>query len=293
MAPRGVGFGGRFEKQGQCHPPHAWVGFGGVPEEGKVSATSPLDYPMPISASPTDWRDLQAQVALILRECGMDAHIEHVLPLVRGQANIDVYATDAESVPPSVYLCECKQWSTAVPQTIVHSFRTVVADAGANFGLLISSAGFQSGAIHAAANSNVKLLNWEEFQRMFLDRWLKKHLAPSLASISEPLVDYTEPMNTRIFRKADALSKEKQLQFIQLRERYAELAFFALALYMPMSTRCGAALILPLVRSKHDSKHGLPADLMHETLLRPFLTKLTAHIEHGIREFDAVFGGRA
>lgn len=223
----------------------------------------------------------------------MDARVEHSLALVRGQADIDVYATDAESVPPSVYLCECKQWSTAVPQTVVHSFRTVVADAGANFGLLISSKGFQSGAVQAAANSNVKLLTWEEFQRLFLDRWLKNHLAPSLASISEPLVDYTEPVNARVFRKADALPEEKQQQFIQLRKRYVELAFFALALYMPMSTRRGAPLTLPLVQSKYDSKHSLPADLMQETLFRPFLTSLTAHIEQGIREFDAVFGERA
>lgn len=223
----------------------------------------------------------------------MDAAIEHPLPLARGQADIDVYAIDSESVPPSRYLCECKQWSTAVPQTVVHSFRTVVADAGANFGLLISSMGFQSGALQAAGNSNVKLLTWEEFQRMFLDRWLRKHLAPSLASICEPLVDYTEPMNARVFRKADALSKEKRRQFIQLRESYGDLAFFALGLYMPMSTCRNAPLALPLVQSKQDSKRGLPAELMHETLFRPFLTKLTAHIERGIHEFDSVFGERA
>jgi hypothetical protein len=30
-----------------------------------------------------------------------------------------------------------------VPQTVVHSFRTVVIDSGANHGLIISSGGFQ------------------------------------------------------------------------------------------------------------------------------------------------------
>ena len=78
-------------------------------------------------------------------------------------------------------------------------------------------------------------------------------------------------------------------QFIQLRENYVELAFFALRLYMPMSTRGRVPLTLPLAQSEHDSKHSLPGDLLHETLFRPFLAKLINYIQQGISEFDALF----
>lgn len=221
----------------------------------------------------------------------MDTHVEHPVSLARGQADIDVYATDGESTPPAVYFCECKRWATPVPQTVVHAFRTVVEDAGANFGLLISSQGFQSGAIEAANKSSVKLLTWEAFQRLFLERWINKHLAPTLANINDPLIEYTEPINTRIFRKADALSKLKQQQFTELRERYGNLAFFAFRLYFPLYNLPRPKLELPLSQLSHD--FGFPEDLMHETLFRPFLCKMTAHIEQGIRAFDAVFGERA
>lgn len=248
---------------------------------------------MSISAPPSDWRRLQTEVALILSECGMDAVVEHPLSLARGAARIDVYATDSENQPPSVYLCECKQWSKAVPQAVVHSFRTVVQDAGANFGLLITSRGFQSGAVEAAANTNVKLLSWDEFQLMFLNRWLSNSLAPTLAGVSEPLVDYTELFNNRVFCKANALSKKEKDEFRRLRERHADLAFLVLAIIMPFSSRLGKPLCLPLSHSSFDAMSRLPDDLINEPLYRPFLTKLVAHVEHGISEFDALFGERA
>jgi len=35
-------------------------------------------------------------------------------------------------------------------------------------GVIVSSAGFQEGAVEAAAYSNVRLLDWNDFQRMFV-----------------------------------------------------------------------------------------------------------------------------
>src|SRR4051794_8094778 len=96
-----------------------------------------------ICPEPTDWRDLQEQVARILAECGMDTAVEKPLELVRGTKNIDVYAEDNDENPSVTYVCECKHWQGSVPKEVVHSVRTVVSDCGANWGFVISKTGFQ------------------------------------------------------------------------------------------------------------------------------------------------------
>jgi hypothetical protein len=51
---------------------------------------------------------------------------------------------------------------------------------GAHRGFIISSDGFQSGAHEAAEHSNVDLVNWSEFQRLFAERWFRTFMAPRL-----------------------------------------------------------------------------------------------------------------
>ena len=87
---------------------------------------------------PVDWRALQIAVHQILTECGMQAEIEREVKLARGTVEVDVFAVDPDPTPNSVYVCECKNWAAAIPQTVVHSFRNVVLDSGANLGLIIS-----------------------------------------------------------------------------------------------------------------------------------------------------------
>src|SRR5258706_11392862 len=115
-----------------------------------------------------DWHDLQNRVAVILRECGLEAEVGKIVQTVRGNVEIDVHALDPKTNPPAVYFCECKRWRNRVPQGEVQAFRTSVADAGAHFGLFISSGGFQRGAFEVAANTNVTLLDWVGFQGLFV-----------------------------------------------------------------------------------------------------------------------------
>src|SRR5437868_1284602 len=113
------------------------------------------------AAPPTSWKDLQTQTALILSECGLAAEIEKTIKIVRGTVEVDVLAIDSAQKPAHKILCECKHWTTPVSKVVVHAFRTVIADSGANTGYLISSAGFQSGALDAAEQSNVHLQTWD------------------------------------------------------------------------------------------------------------------------------------
>lgn len=141
------------------------------------------------STEPNDWMDLQNKVASILRVCGCEANVELTIETVRGKVDVDVHAIDLSISPQLTYLCECKYWSTAIPKSVVHGFRTVVSDYGAHIGFLISRNGFQSGAYEAAQNSNIQLVNWQEFQRMFIDRW-KEGRYTALKEIFEDLFEY-------------------------------------------------------------------------------------------------------
>jgi hypothetical protein len=91
------------------------------------------------------------QTAHILTECGMTAQLEKTIQLARGTASVDVHSRDSGGTPPMLYLCECKNWATRVSKEKVHAFRTVVADAGANCGFLISGKENGTGPI---------LINW-------------------------------------------------------------------------------------------------------------------------------------
>jgi hypothetical protein len=127
---------------------------------------------MPVfDRSPSDWNDLQQMVGQMFAELGCEVSIGQRLETVRGRKEIDVFVRDTSVAPSAQYLCECKFWLRAVPQEVVHSFRTVVADYGAHRGFIISNSGFQKGAFEAAQNTNIDLVNFTQLQSIFEDRW--------------------------------------------------------------------------------------------------------------------------
>jgi len=252
-----------------------------------------------ISGLPIDWHELQTQVTRIFSECGFAAETDRAIETVRGTVNVDVYAEDTTQTPHLIYLCECKLWKSAVPKTVVHSFRTVVVDYGANCGFIISSRRFQKGAYEAATNTNIRLLNWIQFQELFMDRWIKAYMLPRLFQESDALVEYTEPINSRIFRKADALTPAQQERFKQLRSQYQVLAYLALHLSIQIYHHSMKVEIpqLPIkdgMRIDYRSiEGGLPPELCEASTLRDFLETFSKYLQQGTAEFDQLFGERA
>ena len=253
-------------------------------------------------ASPDTWQDLEASVARILRECRYDVEVQKNVQLARGDVNIDVWADDHSS-PRNIVAIECKFWTAPVTKTIVHGFRTVVGDSGANTGLIISSSGFQKGAIEAAAYSNVRLLTWTEFQTMFAERWFKQYMSPTLGEETDPLHEYTEPINSRIFRKADALPVDRRDRFMTLRQRHFPLAVSNFAFHPVVIDHMLPEGESPLpslpLRASTERPRGkeldglVPDDILDATALRPLMTALIAHSHLATAEFDEVFGERA
>jgi len=245
-------------------------------------------------ALPSGWRDLQNKTAQILTESGLDAHTDSEIRLARGTVSVDVLARDATATPPATYICECKHWQSSVSKNVVHAFRTVVVDSGAHRGFLISSGGFQSGAYEAAEYSNVELVNWPEFQRLFSERWFRTFMAPTLLDEGSGLHEYTEPINSRIARKATGLSSDRLEQFTRLQERYAVPSFVLLMLWFEPFTRKPKVPVLPL-RSSFGPRapFDLPTEILDAVALRPLMTVVTQFYRRATAEFDHVFGERA
>jgi hypothetical protein len=121
--------------------------------------------------SPTSWQDLETMVALAFAEMGYESNRAHRLQTIRGTVEIDVHAIKTSTPIPTIVLCECKYWDKSVPQSVVHAFRSVCADAGAHFGLIISRKGFQSGAENSRTATNIHLMDFVRFQSTFFEEW--------------------------------------------------------------------------------------------------------------------------
>jgi hypothetical protein len=120
---------------------------------------------------PGSWKDLEQMVQQAFCEMGYESKKSHSLDTVRGKVEIDVFARKTTTPIPTIVLCECKYWNKPVSQHVIHGFRTVCADVGAHFGLIISKVGFQAGAETSRSSTNVHLMNFKEFQETFFEEW--------------------------------------------------------------------------------------------------------------------------
>lgn len=233
---------------------------------------------------PADWRDLQTAVANILSESGFSVEVEKVIQTVRGRAEIDVYGQEVVEGRTYTVLCECKNWAARVPQNVIHGFRSVIADAGANLGYIISTAGFQSGALTAAEMTNVRLVTWQEFQAEFEQSWITHFLQPTLNGRLDTLWRYTEPIPP--YRLLDRLDESAQRAFIGLREAHqpfwsALFTMFSPFLRMPIPN-------LPLRARLQDVGDSVPAQVLDALGYRDLLEAALDYGEATLAQFKAV-----
>jgi restriction system protein len=104
-----------------------------------------------------DWQDYQEEVAKFFRSLGLKATTNFTVQGVRTTHDVDVFV-EAHHVGFVVrWIIECKYWKSPVTKLHVLALREIVADVGADRGILLSESGFQSGASEAAALTNVHL----------------------------------------------------------------------------------------------------------------------------------------
>jgi hypothetical protein len=192
---------------------------------------------------PKDWKNLENKVAQILSEAGFKTEVEKDITTARGTVKVDVFAVDISQLPNICYICECKYWENKVPKTVVHSFRTVVQDYGANFGILISKNGFQEGSYETVKNTNISLVDWFDFQKIFEDRWWTA-ISVKLYNQFDTLIRYADitPSNfvTDKWRQIEN-DKRKCRKFSRLLQKYREIGYTIMGLgveaLMPLRTR--------------------------------------------------------
>jgi restriction system protein len=206
------------------------------------------------SKVPEDWMQLQAEVGRLLQECGFTVEIEKKTTTVRGDVELDVYAQEEIKGRKYSIVCECKHWKARVPQNVVHGFRTVVADIGANIGYIVSIAGFQDGAFRASELTNVELVTWEGLQSKFEVSWYENYLSPQIAE------------------RLDALN-------LELREKHFELGAVVMAFtpYVRMLRKDVPMPSLPLIDHLPPNialRENAPESLLRQSTYREFFDEL-------------------
>ncbi|HGN1555825.1 TPA: restriction endonuclease [Pseudomonas aeruginosa] len=102
-----------------------------------------------------DWFNYQEEAAAFFRGLGLDAHTNVTAQGVRTQHDIDVLVKMHHVGFDVTWVIECKHWKSKVSKLHVAGLRTIVQEIGADRGILLCEAGFQSGAIEAAQLTNV------------------------------------------------------------------------------------------------------------------------------------------
>ena len=69
---------------------------------------------MKIFSEPTDWRDLQNKVCLLLRQAGFTAKTEKKVATPQGEVELDVFAIDPNSIDKISYVVYTKVSDTFV-----------------------------------------------------------------------------------------------------------------------------------------------------------------------------------
>ena len=240
---------------------------------------------MLLATSPATWQDLQHMVCVIMAEAGLAAEVERTIDLVRGRTEVDVYAIETIGGRPRVILVECKHWRSAVPQAVVREFRTVISDAGADVGYIVSKAGFQSGAVEMAQFTNVRLRTWESFQEEFESAWISNHLLPTVEeTFARLFMSFDMPhegpwpptTDPRIARWREL--HDRYYSFLDLMERFSRIG---------VATRGGHVPVLPARLLGIESADLIPATILDATAYRDFLEAALAYAGPLLEAWDA------
>lgn len=241
---------------------------------------------------PSEWKELQTGVCKIFNEIGLQAEQDKVIKTPRGTVSLDVFAIDPGSVDSIQYIVECKNWKNSIPQSVIHSFTTVMHEVGANIGYIVSKQGFQKGAIEYLQNTNIKGVTYADFQKHYLGIWIDRHFCSTIWNVADALIQYTEPINSRRERYKDNLSNELQNRFKELYDKYylfgMAMVMIAARTYKPDFLPRPDISVMTMNRIIADTLGG---DYVIETAyLSEFLDKLVELVQIITEQFHAIFG---
>lgn len=245
---------------------------------------------------PTDWKELQIGVRRTLRNVGMMASIEAPLHTPRGLTTVDVFAIDVSSVDQIRYVVECKNWGTTVPQSVVHSFTTVMHETGGNIGFIISKHGLQSGAEAYTQNTNIVGMTYLDFQKRYFGAWWNRYFCPLIGNAADRLLQYTEDFNTLRDQKYNELSLDKRVIFDSLRRDYEAAAMVFSMFNIPsIAPKMKVGSFVETPKDLDDFRNRVlkivtPNIYWHCKTFRGLLEIMLQYIEDGEKAFNELFG---
>lgn len=109
------------------------------------------------------WKKYQEEAASFFRSLQLEAITDATIKGVRTKHDIDVLVKAHHVGFEVTWLVECKHWKTPVSKLHVLGLRQIVADTGADRGIILCEVGFQSGAIEASKLTNVHVTSLADF----------------------------------------------------------------------------------------------------------------------------------
>lgn len=109
-----------------------------------------------------EWKKYQEEAADFFRSLGLEAETDVTINGVRTKHDVDVLVKSHHVGFGITWIIECKHWSSKVSKLHVLALREIVSDTGADRGILLAENGFQSGAIEAAALTNIHVTSLAE-----------------------------------------------------------------------------------------------------------------------------------
>lgn len=110
------------------------------------------------------WQKYQEEVATFFKSLELETITDFTVQGVRTTHDVDVFVRSHHVGFDVVWIVECKHWAGRVTKLHVLALREIVADVGADRGILLSESGFQSGAIEAATLTNVHVASLAELR---------------------------------------------------------------------------------------------------------------------------------
>jgi hypothetical protein len=193
----------------------------------RVEDPAPARHPRRQPARPADadglsgqygavpnWADYQEDAASFFRDLGYEARTNVTVEGARGKHDVDVLVTFQAAGVVVTWVIECKQWQRPVPKERVLILANVVADIGADRGILVAESGYQAGAIRVAEHANVTLTslvdlreNSDEERARLLNQFYVSRIA-AIGRRFARLWPWTSPQTRRpAFQASELLEK--------------------------------------------------------------------------------------
>jgi hypothetical protein len=120
-----------------------------------------LRWPRPIPA----WQPNHTRTSRQPIQRRFKVEVEKMIESARGKVEVDVLCRGNDSKQAAHYYVRVQTTESEYPQTVVHAFRTVVADTAADVGFIVTTSNYQPGAIAASVLTNIRICDWRGFQR--------------------------------------------------------------------------------------------------------------------------------